>query len=80
VVIKFWQYAVLTIFETQRFQVSQWPSRSSVRYEYGGESQYGGIISSGGDSFLVKRLKGSVQTGFSSTSDEPVTITKVSVP
>ena len=24
-----WQYAVLTIFETQRFQVSQRPSRSS---------------------------------------------------
>jgi hypothetical protein len=51
-----------------------------VRYEYGGESQYGDLISSGGDGFLVKRLKGSVQTGFSSTSDEPVTITKVSVP
>jgi hypothetical protein len=50
-----------------------------VRYEYGGKSQYGDLISSGGDGFLVKRLKGSVQTGFSSTSDEPVTITKVSV-
>jgi hypothetical protein len=50
-----------------------------VRYEYGGKSQYGDLISSGSDGFLVKRLKGSVQTGFSSTSDEPVTITKVSV-
>jgi len=68
VVIKFWQYAVLTIFETL------------VRYEYGGENQYGDLISSGGDDFLMKRLKGCVQTGFSSTSDEPVTVTKVSVP
>ena len=51
-----------------------------VRYEYGGESQYGDLISSGSDGFLVKRLKGSVETGFSSTSDEPVTIMKVSVP
>jgi hypothetical protein len=74
VVIKFWQYAVLTIFETQ------WPSKKLVRYEYGGENQYGDLISSGGDDFLVKRLKESVQTGFSSTLDEPVTVTKVSVP
>jgi hypothetical protein len=50
-----------------------------VRYEHGGETHYGDLISSGSHGFLVKRLDGNIQNGFNSTTDEPVTVTKVAL-
>lgn len=48
-----------------------------VRYDDGGKAVYGDLIANSGEGFLVQRLDGSIEHGFSTSTAQPVLVETV---